>query len=70
MIEVQNKNLGTHIRTFRQNIPKDWAYQVQMYAIAYNSQPLAALNVLLHQIVDHTRSRIPLTFDLNSSRKK
>ena len=25
LVEVQNKNLGTHIRMFLQNTPKEWA---------------------------------------------
>ena len=37
LVEVQNKNLGTHIRMFLQNTPKDWAHQVHMYAFAHNS---------------------------------
>ena len=45
LVEVQNKNLGTHICMFLQNTPKDWAHQVHMYAFAHNSQPLSALNV-------------------------
>ena len=46
LVEVQNKNLGTHIRMFLQNTPKDWAHQVHMYAFTHNSQSLSALNVL------------------------
>ena len=45
LVEVENKNLGTKIRMFLQNTPKDWAHQVHMYAFAHNSQPLSALNV-------------------------
>ena len=45
LVEVQNKNLGTHIRMFLQNTPKDWAHQVNMYAFAHNSQPLSTLKV-------------------------
>ena len=48
--------------------PKDWAFQVHMYAYAHNSQPLSELNVSPHEIVFHTRPRIPLTFDLNLNR--
>ena len=39
-----------------------------MYAYAHKSQPLSELNVSPHEIVFHTRPRIPLTFDLNSTR--
>ena len=53
---------------FPQNTPKDWAYQVHMYAYAHNSQPLSSLNDSPHEIVFHTRPRIPLTFDLNLNR--
>ena len=44
------------------------AFQVHVYAYAHNSQPLSEHNVSPHEIVFHTRPRIPLTFDLNFSR--
>ena len=65
LVEVQNRNLGTHLRMFLHDTPKDWAFQVHMYAYAHNSQPLSELNISPHEIVFHTRPRIPLTFDLN-----
>ena len=65
LVEVQNRNLGTHLRMFLHDTPKDWAFKVHMYAYAHNSQPLSDLNVSPHEIVFHTRPRIPLTFDLN-----
>ena len=37
LVEVQNRNLGTHLRMFTHNTPKDWAFQVHMYAYAQNS---------------------------------
>ena len=70
IVEVQKKILGTHIRMFLQNTPKDWAHQVHMYAFAHNSQTLSALNVSPHELVFHIRPRIPLTFDLNPNRDK
>ena len=48
--------------------PKDWAFQVHMYAYAHNSQPFSELSISPHEIVFHTRPRIPLTFDLNLNR--
>ena len=51
LVEVKNKNLGTHLRMFLQNTPKDWAFQVHTYAYAHNSQPLSQLNVSTHEIV-------------------
>ena len=68
LVEVQNRNLGTHLRMFLHDTPKDWAFQVHMYAYAHNSQPLSELNVSPHEIVFHTKPRIPLTFDLNLNR--
>ena len=68
LVEVQNRNLGTHIRMFLHDTPKDWAFQVHMYAYTHNSQPLSELNVSPHEIGYHTRPRIPLTFDLNLTR--
>ena len=68
LVEVQNRNLGTHLRMFLHNTPQDWAFQVHMYAYAHNSQPLPELNVSPSEIVFHTRPRIPLAFDLNPNR--
>ena len=68
--EVQNRNLGTRLRMFLHDTPKDWAFQVHMYAYAHNFQPLSELNVSPHEIVFHTRPRIPLTFDLNLKTSK
>ena len=68
LVEVQNRNLGTHLRMFLHNTPQDWAFQVHMYAYAHNSPPLSELNVSPYEIVFHTRPRIPLTFDLNLNR--
>ena len=44
LVEVQNRNLGTHLRMFLHDTPKDWAFQVHMYAYAHNSQPLSELS--------------------------
>ena len=49
LVEVQNRNLGTHVRMFLHDTTKDWAFQVHMYAYAHNFphnfQPLSELNV-------------------------
>ena len=68
LVEVQNRNLGTHLRMFLHNTPEDWAFQVHMYAYAHNSQPISELNVSPYEIVFHTRPRIPLTIYLNFNR--
>ena len=68
LVEVQNRNLGKHLRMFLYDTPKNWVFQVHMYAHAHNSQPLSELNVSPHEIVFHTRPRIPLTFDLIPTR--
>ena len=60
--------LVPHLGMFLHDTPKDWAFQVHMYAYAHNSQPLSELNISPHEIVFHTRPRIPLTFDLNLNR--
>ena len=65
LVEIQKGNLGTHLRMFLYDTPEDWAFQVHMYAYAHKSQPLSELNVSAHEIVFHTKPRIPLTFDLN-----
>ena len=68
LVKVQNRNLGTHLRMFLHDTPKDWAFQVHMYAYAHNSQPLSEIKISPHEIVSHTRPRIPLTFILNLNR--
>ena len=68
LVDVQNRNLGTYLRIFLLDTPKDWAFQVHMYAYAHKPQPLSELNISPHQLVFHTRPRIPLTFDLNLNR--
>ena len=65
VVEVKNRNLGTHLRMFLNNTPQDWAFQFHMYAYAHNSQPLSELSVSPYELDFHTRPRIPLTFDLN-----
>ena len=70
LLEVQKRNLSTHLRMFLHNTPPDWVFQVHMYAYAPNSQPLSDLNVSPYEIVFHIRPRIPLTFDLKLNRKK
>ena len=65
LVEVQNRNLGTHLRMLLHDTPKDWAFQVHMYTYAHNSQPLSELIISPQEIVFHTRPRIPLTFDLS-----
>ena len=68
LIEVHNKNFGTHLRMFLHNTPQNWAFQVHMYADAHNSQPLSELNVSPYEIVFHARPGIPVAFDLNLNR--
>ena len=70
LVEVQNRNLGIHLRMFLHNTPQDWAFQVLMYAYAHNSQTLLELNVSPYEIVFPTHPKIPLTFDLNLNRNK
>ena len=65
LVEVQNKNIGLHLRLFLQDTPKNCSLQVHMYAYAHNSQPLSELNLLTFEIVFHIRSRIAITFELN-----
>ena len=68
LVKVQSRNLTTHLRMFLHDSPKYWAFQVRVYALAHDSQPLSELNVSPHEIVFHTQPRMPLTFDLNLNR--
>ena len=64
LVEVRNRNLGTHLRIFLQNPPTNWSFQTQMYAYAHNTTPLPQLELSPYQIVFHTLPRIHLTFSL------
>ena len=67
LVEVQNRNLGIHLRMFLHDTPKYWHSKFTLYA--HNSQLLSELNVSPHEIVFHTHPpRIPLTFDSNLTR--
>ena len=68
LVEVQNKNLGTHLRMFLYDTPENWSTQVHFFAYAHNTQPLSHLNVSPHEIVLHMKPRIPLNFNLNLTR--
>ena len=41
LVEVQHKNIGTHLRIFLHNTPRNWSLKVHMNAYAHNSQPLS-----------------------------
>ena len=45
--EVQNRNIGTHLRLFLQNLSTNWSFQTQIYAYAHNTTPLFNVNLLL-----------------------
>ena len=68
LVEVQNRNFSTHLRFFIHDTPKDWAFQVHMFAYAHNSQPLPEIIVSPDETVFHKRPRTPLIFDLNLNR--
>ena len=59
-VEVQNRNIGIHLRLFSHNPLTNWSFQTQMYAVAPNTTPLSQLNFSPNQIVFHTHPRIPL----------
>ena len=67
LVEVQNRNLGTHLRMFLHDTLKI-GHSKSYVRFTHNSQPLSELNISPHEIVFHTRPRIPLTFDLNLTR--
>ena len=68
LVEVQNRNLGTHLSLFLQNSPTNWSFQTQMYAYSHNTITLSQLKLSPYQIVFHTHPRIPLTSSLNVPR--
>ena len=65
LVELQNRNLGTHLRFFLQNHPTNRSFQTQMYAYAHTTATVYQLKLSPYQIVFHTHPRIPLTFFLN-----
>ena len=60
LVEVQNRNLGTHLRMFIHDTSKDRAFQVHMYAYAHNSQPLFTQDPVYHSPSIKTLLEIPL----------
>ena len=68
LVEVQNKNLGTHLPMFLHNTTKDWSRQIHKFAYAHFSQPLSSLNVSPQVIVFNIRPRIPLIIGLKLNR--
>ena len=65
LVEVQNRNLGSHLRFNLPIPPTNWSFQTQMYAYAHNTTPLSQLKRSPHQTVFHKHPRIPLTFSIN-----
>ena len=66
--EVQNRNIGTHLRLFLQNLSTNWSFQTQRYAYAHNTTPLSQRKLSPYHFFSHTHPRIPLTFSLTLSR--
>ena len=69
LVENQNRNLGTRLRSFLLDPPNNWSIQTQMYAYAHNTTSPSILKLSPYQIVFHTHPRIPLSFDLNLTRE-
>ena len=66
LVRVQNRDLGKHLpifHHFHHSTPRDWAFEVHIYAYAHNSQPISELNVSPNESVFHKTPRIPLNFD-------
>ena len=61
LVEVPNRNLGTHLRMFLHDTPEYWAFQVHMYAYAHNSQPLSE-TVIIPQNLTITMIKIHYKF--------
>ena len=55
LVEVRNRNLGTHLRLFLQNPPTNWSIQTQVSAYAHKTiPPLSQPKLPPHQNVFHT----------------
>ena len=67
LAEVQNRNLGTLLRIFLYDNPKDWAFQVHMYAYGIIHNHFRNSMFLLMKCF-FSQPRIPLTFDMNLNR--
>ena len=59
---VQNRSLGTNLRMFLHDTPKDWHSKFTCHAYAHISQPLSKLIDSPHEIVFHTQPRLPEYF--------
>ena len=60
LVEVQNKKLRTHLRTFFYDTYENWSIRVSFFAYAHNSQPISHQYLSTYEKVSHTQPRIPL----------
>ena len=49
LVEVQNRNFGTHLRLLLQDPPDNWSFQNQLHAYDHNTTPLSQLILSPHQ---------------------
>ena len=66
LLEVQIKSLGTHLRLFLHDTPRNWSFQVHLFAYTHDNQ---ALHFQSSGIIFHTQPCISLEFQINLSRK-
>ena len=67
LVEVQNKIVGTHLRMFLRNTPKNWFIPVPFSGYAHKTKPLPRLHISSYEKVFHKPPRISLIFQLNLS---
>ena len=68
LVEVQNRNLGTHLQMFLNDTPKRLGISSPYVRICTQFTTSFRTQCFSSQNCFHTRPRIPLTFDLNLNR--
>ena len=63
LVELQKKNLGTHLIMFPHDISENWSIQVNFFAHTHNTQPLSHLNISPNELIFHTQPPSPLNFN-------
>ena len=51
LVEVQNKDPGTHVRMFLNDSPENWSFQEHLFAYAHNTQPSSHFHTLQNETV-------------------
>ena len=68
LLEIQIKNIGTHLKMFLFDIPENWSTHVHFFPYAQFTQPISHMHISPVGIVFHTQPRIALNYKLTLRR--